>query len=211
MTNRRPSLLRRLYPAVALTGVGLGLVNVLDRPVPVGSVGAPDSAAGAIDPGAATTVVPGGQDPAAAPDNSVAAQGQGAQGGQSAPAAPATTAAPAAPATTAAPPAAPAPADPAATDCGAITKTGSEATIAWRRTYGVITVTVKATSAGALCDASAHWQAYDQKSVRYEDYAVPILNGQAEAAKSANIQGVSGATAVSQAYQQSLQSALDQL
>jgi len=207
MTNRQPSLLRRLYPAVALTGIGFGLVNVLDRPVPVGSAGAPDGAANAVDQATATTVLAGDQT-APVTDDSVAAQGQG---GQAAPVAPATTAAPKAPATTAAPPATQAPAAPAANDCGAVTRTGSEATIAWRRTYGVITVTVKATSAGALCDASANWQAYDQKSVRYEDYAVPILNKQAEAAGGANIQGVSGATAVSQAYQQSLQSALDQL
>jgi hypothetical protein len=211
MTNRQPSLLRRLYPAVALTGIGFGLVNVLDRPVPVGSAGAPDGAANAVDQATATTVLAGDQTaPVTSPvtDDSVAAQGQG---GQAAPVAPATTAAPKAPATTSAPPATQAPAAPAANDCGAVTRTGSEATIAWRRTYGVITVTVKATSAGALCDASANWQAYDQKSVRYEDYAVPILNKQAEAAGGANIQGVSGATAVSQAYQQSLQSALDQL
>lgn len=216
MTNRQPSLLRRLYPAVALTGIGFGLVNVLDRPVPVGSAGAPDGAANAVDQATATTVLAGDQTaPVNTPvtDDSVAAQGQG---GQAAPVAPATTAAPKAPAaqapvTTAAPPAAQAPAAPVANDCGAVTRTGSEATIAWRRTYGVITVTVRATSAGALCDASANWQAYDQKSVRYEDYAVPILNKQAEAAGGANIQGVSGATAVSQAYQQSLQSALDQL
>jgi hypothetical protein len=212
MTNRQPSLLRRLYPAVALTGIGFGLVNVLDRPVPVGSAGAPDSAAGEVDPATATTVIAGDQAataPAPITANSVAAQGQAAP---SAPAqAPEATVAPQAQATTAAPPATQAPAAPAADDCGTVTRTGSEATIAWRRTYGVITVTVKATSAGALCDASANWQAYDQKSVRYEDYAVPILNKQAEAAGGANIQGVSGATAVSQAYQQSLQSALDQL
>jgi len=212
MTNRQPSLLRRLYPAVALTGIGFGLVNVLDRPVPVGSAGAPDGAANSVDQATATTVLAGDQT-APVTDDSVAAQGQG---GQAAPVAPPATAAPKAPAaqapvTTAAPPATQAPAAPAANDCGAVTRTGSEATIAWRRTYGVITVTVKATSAGALCDASANWQAYDQKSVRYEDYAVPILNKQAEAAGGANIQGVSGATAVSQAYQQSLQSALDQL
>ena len=195
MTNRQPSLLRRLYPAVALTGIGFGLVNVLDRPVPVGSAGAPDGAANAVDQATATTVLTGGQADPVAPPATAAPKAPAAQ----------------APVTTAAPPATQAPAAPAANDCGAVTRTGSEATIAWRRTYGVITVTVKATSAGALCDASANWQAYDQKSVRYEDYAVPILNKQAEAAGGANIQGVSGATAVSQAYQQSLQSALDQL
>ena len=132
----------------------------------------------------------------------MAAQGQAAP---SAPAqAPAATIAPQAPAATAAP-------APAADDCGAVTRTGAESSITWRRTYGVITVTVKATSAGALCDASAKWQTYDQKSSQYEDYAVPILNKQAEAAGTAQIQGVSGATAVTEAYRQSLQSAIDQL
>lgn len=205
MTNRRPSLLRRLYPALALTGVGFGLVNVLDRPVPAGSVGAPDSAAGEVDPASATTVIAGDQAvtaPAPTTANSVAAQGQSAP---PAPAqAPAATIAPQAPAATAAP-------APAADDCGAVTRTGAESSITWRRTYGVITVTVKATSAGALCDASAKWQTYDQKSSQYEDYAVPILNKQAEAAGTAQIQGVSGATAVTEAYRQSLQSAIDQL
>ena len=72
-------------------------------------------------------------------------------------------------------------------------------------------MTVKATSAGTVCGASADWQAYDQKSVRYEDFAVPILNSQVVSAAGANIQGVSGATAVSEAYVRSLQSAIDQL
>ena len=62
-----------------------------------------------------------------------------------------------------------------------------------------------------MCGASAQYQTYDNRSARFEDYAVPILNKQVASAQSANIQGVSGATAVSQAYQSSLQSAVDQL
>ena len=202
MSNREPSLLRRLYPALALTGVGFGLVNVLDRPVPTGA-----AATGMLDTtgavqnstatdGAVTTTVP--------TPNSVAAQSQG------------TTPAPQAPASTAAPVTTPAPAPastaaPASNDCGAVTKTGSATEITWRRSYGVVQVTVKATSAGQVCGASAQYQTYDNRSARFEDYAVPILNKQVASAQGANIQGVSGATAVSQAYQQSLQSAIDQL
>lgn len=190
MSNREPSLLRRLYPALALTGVGFGLINVLDRPAPTGAAGASmlDTTGAAQNTvatgdGAVVTTVP--------TPNSVAAQSQG-----TAPATPATQAPAAIPATD---------------DCGAVTKTGNSVEITWRRSYGVVQVTVKATSSGQVCGATAQYQTYDSKSARYEDYAVPILNQQVASAHGANIQGVSGATAVSQAYQQSLQSAIDQI
>ena len=64
-------------------------------------------------------------------------------------------------------------------------------------------------SDGTLCKATASYQTYDSRSERYESYAIPILNKQASNAGSANIQGVSGATAVSDAYAKSLQSAID--
>lgn len=204
MSNREPSLLRRLYPALALTGVGFGLINVLDRPAPTGAAGASmldTTGAGqntvATGDGAVVTTVP--------TPNSVAAQSQGTAPATPATQAPAATAAPATPATQA--PAA----IPATDDCGAVTKTGNSVEITWRRSYGVVQVTVKATSSGQVCGATAQYQTYDSKSARYEDYAVPILNQQVASAHGANIQGVSGATAVSQAYQQSLQSAIDQI
>ena len=214
MSNREPSLLRRVYPALALTGVGFGLVNVLDRPAPVSSLaggalmstdGSTTTVVGGTDPGVTTTVPP--------TPNSVASQGQGAT--PATPAAPATTAAPkttAAPAAPAAPAttSAPAPA-PAANDCGAIVKTGSAARIALRREYGSLQVTAKFTSAGVLCAANASYSVYESKSNRYNDYAIPILSDQAVSSHSANIQGVSGATATSNAYVNSLQSAIDQL
>jgi uncharacterized protein with FMN-binding domain len=53
--------------------------------------------------------------------------------------------------------------------------------------------------------------ANDGRSQQIDQYAAPLLNQQAIAASSANIQGVSGATYTSEAYKQSLQSALDQL
>lgn len=205
MSNREPSLLRRLYPALALTGVGFGLVNVLDRPAPTGTAGAgvltPSGATqnSAAADGAVATTVP--------TPNSVAAQSQGTTATAPAPAATAAPVATAAPA----PAATSAPAAPASNDCGAVTKTGNSTEITWRRSYGVVQVTVKATSAGQVCGATAQYQTYDNRSARFEDYAIPILNKQVASAQSANIQGVSGATAVSQAYQSSLQSAVDQL
>lgn len=212
MHRHDPSLIRRLFPAVALTGVGFGLVNILDRPAPVGS-----TTGELLDAGGATltSVAAGDTVPvttAGTPDN-VATQGQ-----QTAPVTqtPASTVAPKAkksPSTVApASTAAPAPtAAPSANDCGAVERTGTSTEISWRRSYGVIQVTVKATSAGQVCGATAQYQTYDNKSARYEDYAVPVLNKQVAAASGANIQGVSGATAVSVAYQKSLQSAIDQL
>lgn len=87
--------------------------------------------------------------------------------------------------------------------------TGNETPITWNRQYGVVRVSVKFTSDGTLCNVSAAHQTFDSRSERYESYAIPILNQQAKAAKSANIQGISGATAVSEAYARSLQSAID--
>lgn len=48
------------------------------------------------------------------------------------------------------------------------------------------------------------------ESVRINQYAIPQLNQEAVAANSANINGISGATFTSEAYAQSLQSAIDQ-
>jgi uncharacterized protein with FMN-binding domain len=102
-----------------------------------------------------------------------------------------------------------APATPAPAVCGALSGTGRAGQITERRNYGTVTVSAKFTADGTLCDASATYQVYDQKSVRYEEYSIPILNKQAIAAKSANIHGISGATAVSDGYKASLQSAID--
>lgn len=50
----------------------------------------------------------------------------------------------------------------------------------------------------------------ERRSVDISDYAVPLLDGQALAAQSARIDGVSGASYTSAGYERSLQSALDQ-
>jgi uncharacterized protein with FMN-binding domain len=189
MSRRTPSLARRIFPALALSTVGVGMVHALDRPNPVGALG---QLVPSTDPNAVTTIAPIETTTTVAP---VVTN----QPSTSTP----VTAAPAPitnPPTTAAA---------TGNDCGAVNGTGASTTIAWRRDYGVIQVTAKFTSAGVLCKASANYQTYDGRSQRYEDWAVPVLNQQAKSAGSANIQGVSGATAVSQAYQKSLQSAID--
>jgi len=44
MATNDPSLARRILPALALTGAGLGLVNVLDQPASTSAFGAADQA-----------------------------------------------------------------------------------------------------------------------------------------------------------------------
>ncbi len=204
MSHRTPSLARRIFPAFALTTVGVGMVHSLDRPAIVGAQG---NLMPLADLGTTTVVPPVTNAPTvtAAPvvtNAPTATNAPAATSGQ-------TTAATNAPATTSAPVVTNAPAAPAANDCGALTGNGSPVTITWRRDYGVIQVTAKFMSDGTLCKATASYQTYDSRSERYESYAIPILNKQASNAGSANIQGVSGATAVSDAYAKSLQSAID--
>ena len=189
MSRRTPSLARRIFPALALSTVGVGMVHALDRPNPVGALG---QLVPSTDPNVVTTILPIETTTTVAP---VVTNPPSNSTPVTAAPAPVTN-----PPTTAAP---------SGNDCGAVNGTGASTTIAWRRDYGVIQVTAKFTSAGVLCKASANYQTYDGRSQRYEDWAVPVLNQQAMSAGSANIQGVSGATAVSQAYQKSLQSAID--
>lgn len=197
MSRRQPSLARRAFPALALTAVGVGMVQALDRPaIPVG--GALGNVA-ATDATAATTIPPVDTTATTLAPNGGASAAGGVPTATVAPSA--TTVVTEAPATTAAP---------ATTDsCGALTGTGTPGQITERRNYGTVTVSAKFTADGTLCQASATYDVYDQKSVRYEEYSIPILNKQAVAAHSANIQGISGATAVSDGYRASLQSAID--
>lgn len=51
----------------------------------------------------------------------------------------------------------------------------------------------------------------DPRSASIDQYAIPVLRSEALSAQGASIQGVSGASYTSQAYAQSLQSALDKL
>jgi uncharacterized protein with FMN-binding domain len=54
-------------------------------------------------------------------------------------------------------------------------------------------------------------QTADPTSQQISDQAIPTLKSQVLAADSASINGVSGATFTSQAYEQSVQAALDKL
>ena len=201
MSRRTPSLGRRIFPAFALATVGVGMVHALDRPDPVGAAAAEQPI---IDPNVATTVIAPATTVVQVPVTNAPGDTTPITTPTATPATPVPT-----PATTPTTPVTVAAAPAATNDCGALTGVGASTTISWRRDYGVISVTAKFTSSGNLCHATAQYSTYDNRSDRYESWAVPVLNKQAVAAGSANVQGVSGATAVSQAYSTSLQSAID--
>jgi len=76
--------------------------------------------------------------------------------------------------------------------------------------YGPVQVQVTVTN-GKITDIVAVALPTGGRSGRIAQYAEPILQAEALAAQSANINFVSGATYTSDGYQRSLQSALDQL
>jgi uncharacterized protein with FMN-binding domain len=76
--------------------------------------------------------------------------------------------------------------------------------------FGSVQVQVTV-SGGQLTDVTAlQLTDDDRKSVQISNRAEPILQSEVLAAQSANVSNVSGATYTSDAYLQSLQSALDQ-
>jgi uncharacterized protein with FMN-binding domain len=77
--------------------------------------------------------------------------------------------------------------------------------------YGDIQVQVTTTGSKIDNVSIAQEGATDARSYQINSQAVPILESQTMSAQSTQIDGVSGATYTSQAYLQSLQSALDQL
>lgn len=77
--------------------------------------------------------------------------------------------------------------------------------------YGVLQLRVTVTGARITAITPVVDEASDRRSADINDQAIPQLRDQALQAQAANIDGVSGATYTSQAYVQSLQSALDQL
>lgn len=85
--------------------------------------------------------------------------------------------------------------------------TGSDA----QYQYGDIQLKVTMT-AGRITDvAVVKADVYDQYSQQLDQYALPQLRSQALRAQSAKLDGISGASYTSAAYEQSLQSALDKL
>lgn len=77
--------------------------------------------------------------------------------------------------------------------------------------YGDLEVKVVMTGSKITDVAVAKLDVYDPRSESIDQYALPVLRSQALSAKSAHIDGVSGASYTSAAYEQSLQSAIDKL
>ncbi|MCW2922905.1 MAG: FMN-binding protein [Thermoleophilia bacterium] len=99
-----------------------------------------------------------------------------------------------------------------ATTTKATSATGSVQDISENgREFGSIQVTATVTGGKVTNVAIAALQAYDGRSQSIDEYAVPQLQQQTLDAGTARIDGVSGATYTSQAYETSLQAALDQL
>jgi uncharacterized protein with FMN-binding domain len=90
------------------------------------------------------------------------------------------------------------------------TPSGTTGSVASYR-YGQLSVTVTERGAQITDVEMASLNETDSRSVEIDDQAVPQLRQEVLSAQSANIDGVSGATFTSEAYVQSLQSALDQL
>ena len=116
------------------------------------------------------------------------------------------------PATTA-PTAANAPTTPTTTTpsggTGSATRTATGSVVSYA--YGQLSVTVTEGGTRITDVEMASLNETDSRSVEIDDQAIPQLRQEALSAQSAHIDGVSGATFTSQAYIQSLQSALDQL
>ncbi len=77
--------------------------------------------------------------------------------------------------------------------------------------YGDLEVKVTMTGSRITDVSVAKLNVYDPRSESIDQYAIPELRSEALSAQSANIDGVSGASYTSAAYEQSLQSAIDKL
>lgn len=79
--------------------------------------------------------------------------------------------------------------------------------------YGYGELEVKVTMSGSqITDVAVPViRVADGQSGRIAQYVIPILRKEVLSAQGANIQGISGASYTSQAYAQSLQSAIDKL
>ena len=76
--------------------------------------------------------------------------------------------------------------------------------------WGPVQVQVAFAADGSIASVDAVQTPYvDGKSVRINDRAVPVLNGEALAGQSAQVDSVSGATYTSVDYERSMQSAID--
>jgi hypothetical protein len=176
------SLLRQMFPAVALSALGIGFVSQLDHP-------ASQLAGGGLTLGGVT-------------DTTVVDPATGAPAPQ---ATPAPAAAPAgAPATAAPATAAPA-ASPATTCTGDVVKS-PPANFRW----GTIQLQTTFTPGNVLCDIQVLQYPSDRgTSISINQYALPVYIKESLSTHSAKIRAVSGATLSWRAYTSALQAVLD--
>ena len=94
--------------------------------------------------------------------------------------------------------------------CGTHAVEGPESDMWWvSKSFGTVTVTGYFGEDGVLCGATARWNAILAISEEITAEAAPLLNARATKAHGADIHAVSGATATSDAYRESLQAAID--
>jgi uncharacterized protein with FMN-binding domain len=90
-----------------------------------------------------------------------------------------------------------------------VTGVGVTAAEGRRDVYGVVTVQLTIKNGKIVSARAVSYPQNDQHSSEISSFAIPQLNQEVLAAQGANIDAVSGATITSNAYAQSLQSALD--
>jgi len=192
--RRSPTLARRVLPVIALGGAAGALVMALDRPAGAGSgstSGLEQVASDTTAPTRAVTVIDssgsgGVESPVpAVPQRST----RGTGGGTSSSSAPPTVAATVAP-------------------VSGSTCRSYKGPTQYNR-FGAVQVQASVSSSGKICSVKVIELPTDNRSVRINNRAVPVLNKQAMAAQSAAINGVSGATYTTAGYIDSLQAIID--
>lgn len=175
--------MRRAPWVIGATGLGLGLVlSYHTQPLHVASIGASAGAGSGSQDGTSTTTRPSGS------TGSTSTSGGDTSSGTTAPTTP----------TTATPP----------TTTGS-TRSATSQDVQYQ--YGDLQLKVTETGHRITKIQIVSEGASDPRSAEINSQALPFLQQQAMSAQSANIDGVSGATFTSAAYDQALQSALDQL
>ena len=189
---RTPTLARRLLPVLAMGGAAGALVMALDHP----GAGASSSALAVQD---SLTV-----DTLAGDVNTIVTDPASSEVTSTVPAAPQRTGS-SDPATTAAPD---------TTVRATTAPTGGSTCRTYRgpieqNRFGPVQVQASVSGTGKICSVKVLQSPSGGKSTSINNYAVPILNKQAMAAQSTNIDGVSGATYTTIGYIDSLQAIID--
>lgn len=194
--GRPPSLLKRLWPALAIATVSSGVLVALDHPATSGPLVSGASGSGAARSGASSnsaSTVPAQASAGGAPRTAPTMQTVPAARGQSTGASAPTSGAQA---TTG---------DPGAACTGAV-KDGPEE----QTRFGIVQVEATISASGRICAVDAIQSPNDRgRSIRINQQAVPILDQRAIEAQGVNFQVVSGATVTTGGYKASLQAILD--